>query len=222
MSHTDTIHPVESTPLQNSDTVENGIKPMQPVPCIQSLGNANTVVESICTTPTSAKDSAKQSLHTQQQSMLSEQYLGFMIHNSEWLIPLEYVKRIVVVSENAILPQCSESIMGVLDTDEGIVPIVNSVTFYGSENCCAYLNAKNTIILCCLHTDTIGLFVHSTTRIYKTAKDLSVYQNSEMEVHMATTHSTHPCVSVMLLQKGRLLPAIDIEYIFEQAYHSTV
>ena len=228
IKHVDTVHSTgdKSSLVDNSSlkdhSVQNVTDCMEPATEIQPSEATDTIVEDTYTTPAySAKDPALQTTHIYEtrQNVLSEQYLGFMIHNSEWLIPLEYVKRIVIVSENEILPQCSESIMGVLDTDEGVVPIVNSITFYSSENCCAYLNAKNTIILCCLNTNTIGLFVHSTTRIYKTTRDLSVYQNAEMEVHMATTYVAHPCVSVMLLQNERLLPAIDMQYIFEQIYH---
>lgn len=137
----------------------------------------------------------------------NQQYVGFILDEQEYAIPIEKIQEIVLYNGVTRLPQVPAFVEGVTNLRGNIIPILNLRNILGMSN--QEINLETRVVVVHVQNKTLGLIVDSVTQVKKINPD--EIQAPGSAIGMGS--STH--VAGLTKEKDHLLILLDIEKMMQ-------
>jgi len=136
-----------------------------------------------------------------------QQYVGFILDEQEYAIPIEKIQEIVLYNGVTRLPQVPAFVEGVTNLRGNIIPILNLRVILGMQN--REINPDTRVVVVHVQKKTIGLIVDSVTQVKKV--DPQVIQSPESAIALGA--SNH--IAGLTKENDHLLILLDIEKMMQ-------
>ncbi|NBR07459.1 MAG: purine-binding chemotaxis protein CheW, partial [Planctomycetes bacterium] len=136
-----------------------------------------------------------------------QQYVGFILDEQEYAIPIEKIQEIVLYNGVTRLPQVPPFVEGVTNLRGNIIPILNLRVILGMAN--REINPDTRVVVVHVQKKTVGLIVDSVTQVKKVNPQL--VQSPESAIAMGA--SNH--IAGLTKENDHLLILLDIEKMMQ-------
>lgn len=138
-----------------------------------------------------------------------QQYVGFILDEQEYAIPIEKIQEIVLYNGVTRLPQVPAFVEGVTNLRGNIIPILNLRIILGMQN--REINQDTRVVVVHVQKKTVGLIVDSVTQVKKI--NPNEVQSPESAIAMGT--SNH--IAGLTKENDHLLILLDIEKMMQSS-----
>jgi chemotaxis signal transduction protein len=136
-----------------------------------------------------------------------QQYVGFILDEQEYAIPIEKIQEIVLYTGVTRLPQVPAFVEGVTNLRGNIIPILNLRFVLGMSG--REINTDTRVVVVHVQKKTVGLIVDSVTQVKKVNPE--VIQSPESAIAMGA--SNH--IAGLTKENDHLLILLDIEKMMQ-------